>query len=230
MEPWTAASVRTCPPRATGGESRVTTISTSAPLAGAEVPAPAAGRRRSASRERRATRRRLDMLEKETTAARIGQPADVAELVDAHGSGPCGGDPVEVQVLSSAPNLARRFEREVKARKFASRRWPMIYALVLGLWGKHDFPRREQRSTDEQGCRSHVDVSRRVRRRCKRWGRRGFRLVLLGRRRGLHSEDAIRHDVSGLRAEHLRGLMAEVGALVSGRRTFERAGGWGGQH
>src|SRR5215203_3861471 len=106
----------------------------------------------------------------------------------------------------------------------------MIYALVLGLWGKHDFPRREQRSTDEQGCRSHVDVSRRVRRGCKRWGRRGFRLVLLGRRRGLHSEDAIRHDVSGLRAEHLRGLMAEVGALVSGRRTFERAGGWGGQH
>src|SRR5262245_40896662 len=31
--------------------------------------------------------------------------ADVAELVDAHGSGPCGGNPVEVQVLSSA--LAR---------------------------------------------------------------------------------------------------------------------------
>src|SRR5690349_12846112 len=28
--------------------------------------------------------------------------ADVAELVDAHGSGPCGGNPVEVQVLSSA--------------------------------------------------------------------------------------------------------------------------------
>ena len=26
-------------------------------------------------------------------------PADVAELVDAHGSGPCGGNPVEVQVL-----------------------------------------------------------------------------------------------------------------------------------
>src|SRR3954452_2328086 len=29
--------------------------------------------------------------------------ADVAELVDAHGSGPCGGNPVEVRVLSSAP-------------------------------------------------------------------------------------------------------------------------------
>jgi len=36
--------------------------------------------------------------------------------------------------------------------------------------------------------------------------------------------------VSAPSAEHLRGLMAEVGALVSGRRTFERAGGWGGQH
>src|SRR5205823_12244915 len=42
--------------------------------------------------------------------ARSGRPseatmalrADVAELVDAHGSGPCGGNPVEVQVLSSA--------------------------------------------------------------------------------------------------------------------------------
>src|SRR5580692_8832732 len=29
--------------------------------------------------------------------------ADVAELVDAHGSGPCGGNSVEVRVLSSAP-------------------------------------------------------------------------------------------------------------------------------
>jgi hypothetical protein len=34
--------------------------------------------------------------------ARLSVRADVAELVDAHGSGPCGGDPVEVQVLSSA--------------------------------------------------------------------------------------------------------------------------------
>jgi hypothetical protein len=32
----------------------------------------------------------------------MSAPADVAELVDAHGSGPCGGNPVEVQVLSSA--------------------------------------------------------------------------------------------------------------------------------
>src|SRR3954469_10155409 len=35
-------------------------------------------------------------------AARISSPAAVAELVDAHGSGPCGGDPVEVRVLSAA--------------------------------------------------------------------------------------------------------------------------------
>ena len=30
-------------------------------------------------------------------------PAQVAELVDAHGSGPCGGNTVEVRVLSRAP-------------------------------------------------------------------------------------------------------------------------------
>ena len=34
--------------------------------------------------------------------ATIQAPADVAELVDAHGSGPCGRKVVEVQVLSSA--------------------------------------------------------------------------------------------------------------------------------
>src|SRR5215831_19219112 len=34
--------------------------------------------------------------------ATLGLRADVAELVDAHGSGPCGGNPVEVRVLSSA--------------------------------------------------------------------------------------------------------------------------------
>ena len=34
--------------------------------------------------------------------ARLTVRADVAELVDAHGSGPCGSNPVEVQVLSSA--------------------------------------------------------------------------------------------------------------------------------
>jgi len=36
------------------------------------------------------------------SGATLSVRADVAELVDAHGSGPCGGNPVEVQVLSSA--------------------------------------------------------------------------------------------------------------------------------
>jgi dihydrofolate reductase len=33
--------------------------------------------------------------------------------------------------------------------------------------------------------------------------------------------------VSETSAEHLRGLMAEVGAMLTGRRTFEKAGGSG---
>ena len=36
--------------------------------------------------------------------------------------------------------------------------------------------------------------------------------------------------VSPPSAKHLRGLQAEVGAMLSGRRTFEVADGWGGQH
>jgi dihydrofolate reductase len=36
--------------------------------------------------------------------------------------------------------------------------------------------------------------------------------------------------VSPPSADHLRGLMAEVGAMLTGRRTFDRAGGWGGRH
>ena len=36
--------------------------------------------------------------------------------------------------------------------------------------------------------------------------------------------------VSPPSADHLRGLQAEVGAMLTGRRTFERADGWGGQH
>jgi dihydrofolate reductase len=36
--------------------------------------------------------------------------------------------------------------------------------------------------------------------------------------------------VSPPSADHLRGLMAEVGAMLTGRRTFERADGWGGRH
>src|ERR1700751_1074628 len=36
--------------------------------------------------------------------------------------------------------------------------------------------------------------------------------------------------VSAPSAEHLRGLTAEIGAMLTGRRTFERAEGWGGNH
>src|SRR5215204_1827466 len=36
--------------------------------------------------------------------------------------------------------------------------------------------------------------------------------------------------VSAPSAAHLRGLTAEVGAWLTGRRTFEKAGGWDGQH
>jgi dihydrofolate reductase len=36
--------------------------------------------------------------------------------------------------------------------------------------------------------------------------------------------------VSAPSADHLRELVAEVGAMLTGRRTFEVAGGWDGQH
>ena len=36
--------------------------------------------------------------------------------------------------------------------------------------------------------------------------------------------------VSPASAEHLRGLVAEIGAMLTGRRTFEVAHGWDGQH
>ncbi len=36
--------------------------------------------------------------------------------------------------------------------------------------------------------------------------------------------------VSAPSADHLRGLKAEVGAMLTGRRTFERADGWDGRH
>src|SRR5581483_9293665 len=48
---------------------------------------------------------RVPCARESARSARLHCPsrsADVAELVDAHGSGPCGGNPVEVQILSSA--------------------------------------------------------------------------------------------------------------------------------
>ena len=42
--------------------------------------------------------------------------------------------------------------------------------------------------------------------------------------------DAITFRVSRASAEHLRGLWSELGAVLTGRRTFEVAHGWGGHH
>src|SRR5712692_9627346 len=42
--------------------------------------------------------------------------------------------------------------------------------------------------------------------------------------------DAMTFHVSRPSADHLHGLMSEVGAMLTGRRTFGKAEGWGGNH
>jgi dihydrofolate reductase len=42
--------------------------------------------------------------------------------------------------------------------------------------------------------------------------------------------DPMTFKVSGPSAEHLRGLWSELGAVLTGRRTFDKAEGWGGNH
>ena len=42
--------------------------------------------------------------------------------------------------------------------------------------------------------------------------------------------DAMTFRVSEPSAEHLRGLTSKLGAMLTGRRTFDAAGGWGGNH
>src|SRR6478609_11560666 len=42
--------------------------------------------------------------------------------------------------------------------------------------------------------------------------------------------DPMTFQVSAPSAAHLRTLWSELGAVLTGRRTFDRAGGWGGQH
>jgi dihydrofolate reductase len=42
--------------------------------------------------------------------------------------------------------------------------------------------------------------------------------------------DAMTFKVSEPSAKHLRGLTAELGAMLTGRRTFDAAQGWGGNH
>lgn len=42
--------------------------------------------------------------------------------------------------------------------------------------------------------------------------------------------DSMTFKVSEPSARHIRGLTSELGAVLTGRRTFEVAGGWGGHH
>src|SRR5204863_3387243 len=42
--------------------------------------------------------------------------------------------------------------------------------------------------------------------------------------------DAMTFKVSPASAAHLRGLWSELGAVLTGRRTFDVAHGWGGSH
>ena len=48
----------------------------------------------------------------------------------------------------------------------------------------------------------------------------------------IHSggSDPMTFKVSEPSAEHLRGLISQIGAMLTGRRTFEVADGWGGNH
>ena len=42
--------------------------------------------------------------------------------------------------------------------------------------------------------------------------------------------DPMTFRVSRPSADHLHGLISELGAMISGRRTFDKAEGWGGNH
>jgi dihydrofolate reductase len=42
--------------------------------------------------------------------------------------------------------------------------------------------------------------------------------------------DPMTFHISTPSAEHLRGLWSELGAVLTGRRTFDKASGWGGNH
>jgi dihydrofolate reductase len=83
----------------------------------------------------------------------------------------------------------------------------------------------------EHGGRNHVDVSRRVHCRRERRVAEVFDWYFSGDVEipmpSTRSDMTFR--VSAPSADHLRGLMAEAGAMLTGRRTFDRAGGWGGQ-
>src|SRR5438552_13350674 len=103
------------PASASAGASRTATTSTSGPgpAAGCDRVAPdRAGRTTNAAIERRKTRFRTDMVDGKTTPLDCSSRADVAELVDAHGSGPCRGNPVESPPrVGLRPQLAEEVAR-----------------------------------------------------------------------------------------------------------------------
>src|SRR5437764_883200 len=87
-----------------------------------------AARIRSATRRCVAARRaRYVRLAGAPSRSRCGR-AKVAELVDAHGSGPCGGNPVEVQVLSSAPQAWSSRERPGPVNAQSTKAWRLATA------------------------------------------------------------------------------------------------------
>src|SRR5207244_12125746 len=93
---------RACNPIAVASGRRFSSTTTSTRFPGV-VERPRASAPASAQPTTSAARRNRPRFKDErVAAATIRDRADVAELVDAHGSGPCGGNPVEVQVLSSA--------------------------------------------------------------------------------------------------------------------------------
>jgi hypothetical protein len=96
--------------------------------------------------------------------------ADVAELVDAHGSGPCGRKPVEVQVLSSAsPDCAVSGRtpgtNPQKGASTDSSDWIALTAVMVTvlLWW---FERRSRQAEVEQeriDRREQLEVDRQLR-------------------------------------------------------------------
>jgi hypothetical protein len=89
--------------------------------------------------------------------------ADVAELVDAHGSGPCGGNSVEVRVLSSASahgnrrvcNEAQPNEQWSTSTPHEGAAWSPIRDRMLEEHGQHHVC-----AYCVECCQIHVQVKR----------------------------------------------------------------------
>ena len=91
---------------------------------------------------------------------------------------------------------------------------------------------REKELNHGQGGRTDVDVARWLRRRRNDGVAEVFDWYFSGDvevpTASATSDMTFR--VSAPSADHLNRLVAEIGAMLTGRRTFEVAGGWDGQH